>query len=278
MRWRCNKISGSQGTGIPRPGPPVVGRSRRSSLGAAIRQLVGAAVCIVQTTLLSQPILIQVGDHEIPEGTPSFVVIVTVAGSAAVTDLLGVVQIGDGGPAVGGSTGPRIRGIRFDRSVWSAAPGGFEHFYPSSSPPAQIVDPNVSLNEASDAFIPIGTLFELEIDVRGVGPADFDLRLTDTAGGDTELFHRGTPIDALILNGHIRVIPASSNPDDKAAWRTAFFNDDAADPDLEETVWGDQADPDDDQLTNEMEYLHGMNPLIADRRPVSRESAGVPHL
>jgi hypothetical protein len=60
-------------------------------------------------------------------------------------------------------------------------------------------------------------------------------------------------------------------------WRTKFFGDDAVnDPSLEDVLWGDDADPDGDGLTNTHEYLFGTDPSRPDDRVIDIAAAPEP--
>jgi hypothetical protein len=81
------------------------------------------------------------------------------------------------------------------------------------------------------------------------------VRATDSDGAST------TASFNIIVPGSIGPVAPSA----KVVWRTIYFSPDVlSNPDLEATVWGDNADADGDGVTNIREYLFGTNPLSAD--------------
>jgi len=147
---------------------------------------------------------ITVGTHQVPEGANIIQVPVSIAGGDPVTDMVGVVQVGDGGPLVGGSNGPTITAVSYAGSVWAAAPGGFANSA-TVTLPAQIYDPNVSLKVAGQKVSGSGLLFTLTFDVAGFNPGRFELKLAGTRGGDTSFQCSGTNVPVTINNGWLLV-------------------------------------------------------------------------
>ena len=135
-----------------------------------------------------------------PPGTNRVQVPITVSGGDLVTDMVGIIQIGDGGPLVGGTAGPVITAVSYAGSIWAGAPGGFA----ASSTvtlPAQIYDPNVSLNVSGQKVPANGLLMTLTVENTGVPPGLYELKLACGVGPDTAFENAGAPVAASITNG-----------------------------------------------------------------------------
>jgi hypothetical protein len=193
--------------------------SSRISIAAVLAAVLGGFCSVSRAALV-----IDVGNHDVPVGSSGFSIPITVSGGDSVTDMAAYVQIGDGGPAVGGTAGPRITSVGYAGSVWTSAPGGFTPFI-STPLPGQIIDPSVSLNTAGQSVGGAGTLMTLVLDVSGFSEGrTFDLKLAGTAGGDTAFARSGTAAPVTIHNGSIRLvaIPEPSSALAGAATLLAF--------------------------------------------------------
>jgi len=228
------------------------------------------SLMLLSITLNAQVATIDVGTHYVEFGDTNASVPILVSGQAPITDMVGIVQLGDGGPLVGGGAGPVVTAVDFSRSIWTNASGGFTNFYPSVMPPEQIVDPNVSLLSSGQSVIADGELMTLELDVSGLAVGSYALSLAGTAGGTLEFYHLGENVTGTILNGSLVILEQVD------FWRREEFGDDVDSIFKEETVWGDNADPDGDLLTNLKEFLLGLDPSAPDTVSASLSGPGVP--
>lgn len=147
---------------------------------------------------------ITVGTHQVPESTNTIRVPISIAGGDLVSDMVGMIQVGDGGPLVGGSNGPTITAVSYAGSIWTTAPGGFANSA-TVALPAQIYDPNLSLRVAGQKVSGSGLLLTFTLDVTGFKPGRFELKLAGTRGGDTSFQCSGTNVPVLINNGWLLV-------------------------------------------------------------------------
>ena len=160
--------------------------------------------------------------------------------------------------------------LRFDNAPYLAQPipdqlGVVNTPFTFAVPPGAFADPDaidslaVSLNPTPPlpawlTFDPATAAFTGVPDVTGISP--IVLTATDQEGASfTATFNIN------IMNAGATPAPPSA----KVLWRNAYFTTEAlTDPSLEATVWGDNADPDGDGVSNLQEYLFGTNPLQAD--------------
>jgi len=193
----------------------------------------------------AQAATITVGSHSVIQGTSSFDIDILISGGDLVTDMVGAVQIGDGGTIVGGSdSGPVITAISYADSIWTSAPGGFTSFFGSVSPPELIVDPNVSLNVGGETVAASGILLTVTVDVTGI-PAGTTkaLMLGSTAAGSTALQNAGQAVPLTINNGSITIarpvrtwsLDAFGDWNDPANWAPAGV----PDGNTETVIFGD---------------------------------------
>jgi len=149
---------------------------------------------------------VSVGSHYVPPGTNRIQIPITISGGDLVTDMVGAIQIGDGGPLVGGRRGPRITAVSYAGSIWSPASGGF---FQSATVtlPAEIYDPNISLNAAGQRVTANGLLMTLTVDVTDLPVGIFELKLACGIGPDTGFQNSGTNVPATIHNGLLIVGP-----------------------------------------------------------------------
>lgn len=207
------------------------------------------------TVSLHASVIIDVGTHQAPLGATTITVPIMISGGDLMTDMVGAVQIDDGGPLGGSSVvGPEVTAISYVGSIWEDAAGGFTHF--ATVPlPAQFSDPSLSLNTGGETVVAAGLLMELSVDITGFAVGVHQLALTGTLGGDTMFQNAGSPVVATITSGSI-VIPTPIQ-----VWQGNHFGAaDLANPALESTVWGDNADPDYDGRVNCAEYAFGTDP------------------
>lgn len=228
------------------------------------------AAALFVAAAASANVVIDVGTHVTGQGEGPVTIAINATGGEQISDMVGYVQIGDGGPLVGGTAGPQITSLSYAGSIWSGASGGFVSFYGSSQPAAQIIDPSVSLQAAGARVTATGKIMEITIDPAAFSPGDYAIKLVGTAGGDTQFLRAGTPVAATVANGILRILPA------KEFWQQDNFGSDADNPFLEDTVWGDDADPDKDRLTNLQEYRFGTDPNIPTWHAASATGTGRP--
>lgn len=164
-------------------------------------------------------LIIQAPSLSFPPGTNLIQVPIMVSGGDLVTDMVGVIQIGDGGPLVGGTSGPVITAVSYAGSIWAIAPGGFATTN-TITLPAQIYDPNLSLNVPGQRVPGNGLLLTLTVDVSGFGPGAYPLRMggivppidTNTTF-NTQFQNSGTNVPVNIINGCITLgAPATNAP------------------------------------------------------------------
>ena len=145
-----------------------------------------------------------VGNSTVPSGTNRIQIPILISGGDLLTDMVGVIQLGDGGPLVGGTPGPVLQAITYGGSIWSGAAGGFDT-NATIALPAQLYDPNVILRVSGQKVPGQGVLFTLIVDTAGVAPGFYELRLGQVRGFSTSFQNGGVDVPATIVNGWIAV-------------------------------------------------------------------------
>ena len=132
---------------------------------------------------------------------------VMISGGEALTDLVALVQVGDGGTVAGNPAQPQITALSLVGSIWDAAPGGFTQFFGDSATPASLIDPSISLNETGETVAADGLLFTLTLDPTGFAPgSSYTISLADTAGGSTQAQASGDPVDLQFDTGVLDIL------------------------------------------------------------------------
>lgn len=164
-----------------------------------------AGLALVGTSLpASAVITINVGTQSVSTAQASVEVPIIASGGDLFSDMAAVIQIGDGGPTVGGTAGPMITNITFSGSVWQAAPGGFTNFS-SLSLPREISDPSVSLLQPNQTVPATGLLMRISVLTGGFPAGDYPVKIVGTALGDSLFARTGSVVAAQIANGLIRI-------------------------------------------------------------------------
>ncbi len=164
--------------------------------------LVVSSFCLAQT--LTAALRIDVGNRVVPAGTNGIQIPIQITGGDLLTDMAAAIQLGDGGPLVGGTPGPVLRTISYAGSVWSGAIGGFDS-NATVVLPGQVFDPSLSLRQAGQKVSGQGLLFTLTIDTTGVAPGFYELRLAQVQGFSTSFQNAGADVPVTIGNGWIAV-------------------------------------------------------------------------
>jgi hypothetical protein len=217
---------------------------------------------LVRADLLVDPGLVKAG-----VGATSINVPIMVSGGDAITDMAGLVEVGNP-PAAG----PTITGISYTGSIWNNAPGGFDAFQ-SIPMPAVTIDPSASLKVSGQSVSGTGLLCTITVNITGLGLGDYPVRLANTLDGDTVFLNgAGDEVPATFAGGIIRIVGGLEG------WRLLYWPGDAPNPATELTIWGDNADPDKDGLTNLMEFYFGTNPTVPTSNPATSSTPGRPVL
>ncbi len=229
----------------------------RTPLASLCALFVGAALSKAAVT-------IDPGVTEVFAGTASVQIPVAVFGGDAVSDLVGAVRV----------AGAPVTAVAYEGSIWDGAAGGFLSFFPGFAPPGETVDPNASLLLAGETVAANGTLFTLTVDTSGLSAGTYPITLRDTAAGSTQLYTSGgVEVTTNVLSGSIRIVDKPVS-----LWRTEQFGADAANTALEATLWGDDADPDQDGRRNLLEFAFLTNPNLPDFPETQADSPGIPTL
>ena len=148
---------------------------------------------------------IDVGDHVLQADTPGQTITIRVSGSQPVSGLNLLVQIGDGGPALGGTAGPQITDVNVATGILGdglpyleAAPLKLPHAAASY----------IAITMSGVSVPADGVLAELTLDTTGFAVGTWDLKLAGVLTGypgphNTDF--AGIPAD--IHNGSITIVP-----------------------------------------------------------------------
>ncbi|MGF1530225.1 MAG: hypothetical protein ACFCU4_02580 [Puniceicoccaceae bacterium] len=190
-------------------------------------------------------LVVNPGVTEVPVGTASVSIPVTITGGDAVTDLAGVVEI-DGGAT--------FSAVSFNGSIWENALNGSFYAIVPETLPASLISPQAGVLTVGDSVSGAGTLLTLVVNAAALSAGDYLIRFTETGGGDSEILTVGATPTTFVV-GILRILD-----DPLVLWRIENFGAATGDAALEATVWGDDADPDGDLLTNLMEFFLGTDP------------------
>ena len=165
--------------------------------------MVGLVLSCMATT--RGAITIEVGDHELQPNMSSQTIQIPVTGSDSVQGLNLLVQLGDGGAALGGVDGsaPAITEVETTSGTIFAGNNTGNNVISSSN---QFWE--VSTTTSSGSVTASGILAVLQIDTTGFSAGQFDLKLADVSGFDTDF----APVVADITNGTVTVIPEPAAP------------------------------------------------------------------
>lgn len=165
------------------------------------------AVLLSTQMLTAQTILLDVGDHTLKSNTPNQTISMSVTGGAAVQGVNLLVQMGDGGAALGGVDGsaPAITDITLITGGMIFEPSNTGHvlFDPPTDQFWQIgttTDANVSSTVSAD-----GLLAVLTIDTTGFTSGTFDLKAGDIQAGGSTFDSDFAGLAATITNGSVTV-------------------------------------------------------------------------
>ena len=168
------------------------------------------SLCAVTTASAAT---IDVGNHSIPEGTTAFSIPIGITGGEALTDMVGRVQVADGGSEVGGIIdGPEITGLTLVGSIWAGVAVDADISWNAAiGTYPQLVLADLSL-DAGDTATATGVLFTITVDVSGFSNGDeFDLKLSGTVDGDVEMLGDDggdeITVTPTINNGKITITP-----------------------------------------------------------------------
>lgn len=162
--------------------------------------LLCVATLVVASWELQAALAVRVPVITVPSNTNRVQVPIAVSGGDLITDMVGFIQIGDGGPLVGGTAGPTIAAINYAGSIWTAASGGFSAAS-SISLSNQLYDPNVSLNQTGQKVTANGLLMTLTVDVAGVPPGRYEIKIRCGAGPDMAFQNAGVFAASSLTNG-----------------------------------------------------------------------------
>ena len=156
-------------------------------------------------------IIVDVGDHPLLENTPGQEIEIKVQGGDQVQGLNFYVQIGDGGPEVGGTPGPAIQSVDIlTGTIFENNNVGQTDFdAPFGDPDILPQWEGVTTVTQTGTIAAEGLLGTITIDTTGfffAGQRSWPLRMTGTANGDSDF--AGLPIS--IANGSIEILPEPS--------------------------------------------------------------------
>ncbi|MEM6688058.1 MAG: hypothetical protein AAF664_01435 [Planctomycetota bacterium] len=153
------------------------------------RHFVITCIILVGFTSSLSAAVISIPDMFVVEGTDTVEFIVTIDGTEQIVGVTSaIVQVGDGGPALGGSsTTPQITSTDFSQSIFfngATAPGGVDPIIGGSLPtPSAIIDPGINLNQpATDFVIANGELFRFTLNTSGLTAGQSFTLTMDTLG------------------------------------------------------------------------------------------------
>jgi hypothetical protein len=168
-------------------------------------KILAVALLSVSAMCSRAALTLQVGTVSVPAGSTNLVQLsVTVAGGDQFTDVVGFIQVGDGGPLMGGTAGPLITAVSFAGSVVSQPAGGFSSFS-TINLPAMVYDPSVSLNNSGVYAVGNGLLMTLTLDVSGVSQGLYEVKFARSLGPDTAFQRAGQPVPVTIVNGSLAI-------------------------------------------------------------------------
>ncbi|MBN2473344.1 MAG: hypothetical protein JXB62_01955, partial [Pirellulales bacterium] len=159
--------------------------------------------------------MIEVGDHVLDPDTPDQEIGIYITGDEQVTGMNLFVQVGDGGPEVGGTDGPAITGADMITGTI------FEEDSVGGANPAapQIYISYIYLETENSTVTSDGLLVTLTIDTTGFLASDvnnpWDLRMTDTLDLPTQLLDNSPdpqPVPLTIINGTITIADTPNQP------------------------------------------------------------------
>ena len=209
------------------------------------------------------------GVTEVFSGTPSVDIPLAVIGGDQVSDLAGAIKI----------TGAQITGVSYTGSIWESAPGGFIDLgFIGFPPPAETIDPNVSMVIPGQTVSGAGTLLTFTVDTSSLPAGDYPIKLSGITGMsgtpplDTKIVTTGgEEITTNLLDGILRVVDKPLH-----VWRTEEFPGAVGNSSLEASVWGDAADPDGDGVPNLLEFAFDLSPSNPDLSGTEAMSPGLP--
>ena len=161
---------------------------------------------------------VTVGRHEVVVGTTEVNIAVGITGGDALTDMASYVQSDGGGTLLGEPfDGPMITDVSYIGTIWESAPSGFTSFFGDllTTPTAQVVDPQVSLNNHGETVSAEGTLFTISVDLTGfTASADigniYPVFLSNADFSTSTAFENaGNGITATLVDGEISVVSQS---------------------------------------------------------------------
>jgi hypothetical protein len=159
---------------------------------------------------------VSAGHVVVNQGATSADIPIHSSGSGSVTDMLLVVQVGDGGTVTGNPPVPKINAVSLSGSVWSPESNynTFSGFGPPDAPPDEIIDFNVEALGGVSAVPGSGLLATITLDLTGFSIAGntWDIHLVDDFGTSTLLLEDTTEVTGTLTSGSLTVVipePAS---------------------------------------------------------------------